>query len=131
MDTTTHPGGNSGSESTRPLPGKEQSPLVAGHGLAKVARHAADLRHDLDELIGQVPSLSAEALTAAKDEFLIKAESARHHVRHLREGMREQINQCVDATTERVREQPLKSLMAGIGVGVLVGLVMAARGNGR
>jgi len=130
-DTTTRPGSNAGSESPRPVPGKDQASLVAGHGLAQVARHAADLRQDLDELIGKVPSLSAEALSAAKDEFLSRAETAQRQVRHLRDGVRDQINQCVDATTEHVREQPLRSLMAGIGVGVLVGLVMASRGNGR
>jgi ElaB/YqjD/DUF883 family membrane-anchored ribosome-binding protein len=102
--------------------------VAAGKEVGQVAREeTADLRQDLDELIRQVPTMSAEAIATAKEQFLQKAELARRHARHLRDDMRAQFNQCVDATTEHVREQPLRSLAAGIGLGLLIGLIIAPR----
>lgn len=105
---------------------------MAGRDVGGVARQeAADLRRELDELISQVPTLSAAALAAAKEQFLQKAEVTRGRMRHLRDDMRQQFSHAVDATSDHVREQPLQSLAAGIGLGILIGLVIAARGRDR
>lgn len=104
----------------------------AGKQVGAVARsEASGLKRELDDLISRIPTLSGAALDEAKEEFLSKMNATRDAAKGISDNVRQQISQRAEDTAAYVKEQPLRSMGMAVGVGIILGLLMANRGGGR
>lgn len=104
----------------------------AGKQVGAVARgEAYGLKQELDDLISRIPTLSGAALSEAKEEFLSKMYATRDAAKGVSENVRLQISRRAEDTAAYVKEQPLRSMGMAVGVGIILGLLMANRGGGR
>ncbi|MFJ1257983.1 YqjD family protein [Cupriavidus sp. CuC1] len=104
----------------------------ASKQVGAVARSEAyGLKRELDDLISRIPTLSGAALDEAKEEFLSKMNATRDAAKGISENVRQQISRRAEDTAAYVKEQPLRSMSMAVGVGIILGLLMANRGGGR
>lgn len=74
----------------------------------------ADLKKDLDALLGKASTLTDRELRDARDRLFVKFGS-------VKEAAQEQIKHGVDLTSDYVKESPMQAVAIAAGVGLLLG----------
>lgn len=88
------------------------------------------LAKDLDDLLAQLPSLTGEAVEAAKRSFLAKAEQGSSRLQAMKETACHRMEHAQECVNDYVHQQPMRALGMALGVGVLLGAVLC-RPHGR
>jgi ElaB/YqjD/DUF883 family membrane-anchored ribosome-binding protein len=126
------------SGSTPPAGGMGRSALTNGattnEGASEpdtdnVPRGTLGLKAELDDLVMRLPTLTADAATQAKTEFLDAVERSKSAARGVVDDLRDQVDQRVQSTVAYVKERPLHSVGVGVGIGIVLGIVMSRRGR--
>lgn len=84
----------------------------------------ANLKSDLDALLGKASSLTDRELGVARDRLMTKFGSMRYAARDMASDAKQQLNQGMEMTTEYVKDKPLQSVAIATGVGLLVGAML-------
>lgn len=74
----------------------------------------ADLKKDLDALLGKASTLTDRELRDARDRLFVKFGS-------VKEAAQEQLKHGVDLTSDYVKESPMQAVAIAAGVGLLLG----------
>lgn len=82
------------------------------------------LARDLDDLLSQLPSLTGEAVSAAKKTFLAKAERGSSALHSLKSSASDRMSHAQECVTEYVHREPMRALGMALGVGMLLGAVL-------
>lgn len=81
---------------------------------SNLRRDLADLKKDLDALLGKASTLTDRELHDARDRLFVKFGSAR-------QVAQEQFKHGMDVTCDYVKESPLQAVAIAAGVGLLLG----------
>lgn len=81
---------------------------------ANLRSDLADLKKDLDTLLGKASTLTDRELRDARDRLFVKFGS-------VREAAQEQFKHGVDVTSDYVKESPMQAVAIAAGIGLLLG----------
>lgn len=103
---------------------------AASRSTAQLRASTDQLARDLDDLLSQLPSLTGEAMEAAKKTFLAKAERGSSALHSLKENACHRMENAQECARDYVHREPVRALGMAVGVGVLLGALMC-RPHGR
>ncbi|HWA63089.1 MAG TPA: hypothetical protein VG939_17045 [Caulobacteraceae bacterium] len=96
----------------------------------KSANNAADHgERSFSEAMTAAERTLAEATKAAEKAFKEGVEALRSQTKVYRENAGEQFDEAQRYLVERVKERPVTAALAGVGVGLLLGLLLSSRGK--
>lgn len=109
---------------------------------AAVKTVAADVAADVTEAAKAAERSFVDATEQARERLVAAAhrteaavreglESLRTHTRAYTETATEQFDEAQRYVVDRVKERPVTATLTGLGVGVLIGLLLASRGDRR
>jgi ElaB/YqjD/DUF883 family membrane-anchored ribosome-binding protein len=81
----------------------------------------------LNEALASAQQKIAESAKVAEKKLREHAETLRVQTKVYRENAGQQIDDAQRYVTERVKERPLTALMAGLGVGLVLGMLLSNR----
>lgn len=87
---------------------------LAGGNAGNLRSDLADLKKDLDALLGKASTLTDRELRDARDRLFVKFGS-------VKEAAQEQFKQGVDITSDYVKESPMQAVAIAAGIGLLLG----------
>lgn len=108
--------------------GSESETAKAKAALKSAATHAEQSFHEVAE---QAKASIAEAANRAEAAIREGLETFRAQSRTYADTANHQFDVAQKYVTERVKERPMTATLAGIGVGLLLGLLLAGRGDRR
>jgi len=86
-----------------------------------------NLKTDLDSLVTHAVDLTDAELSDAYEKLAGKLRNAKDSARALADKAGEQLHHGVDVTTDYVKGKPRQSLAIALGVGALIGILLARR----
>lgn len=92
----------------------EAEDLAGGSANSNLRGDLADLKKDLDALLGKASTLTDRELRDARDRLFVKFGS-------VKEAAQEQFKQGVDMTSDYVKESPMQAVAIAAGIGLLLG----------
>lgn len=98
------------------------------HSARNAARQAADHGHRaLDEAVATGERLIGEAARKAERAIRDSLETLRGQTRAYTDSAGQHMDEAQRYVVERVKERPVTATLTGLGVGLLVGLLLASR----
>ncbi|HEX2530840.1 MAG TPA: DUF883 domain-containing protein [Burkholderiaceae bacterium] len=97
---------------------------TAKQGAAVLREDLANLKNDLEALMGRASSLSDAELSDAYGKMMTKFSSMRYAAKGMAAEAGRQLNQGVDYTTSYVKDKPLQSVAIASGIGLVLGMLM-------
>ncbi len=92
----------------------ETSDQASANSTSHLRSDLADLKKDLDALLGKASTLTDRELRDARDRLFVKFGS-------VKEAAQEQLKHGVDLTSDYVKESPMQAVAIAAGVGLLLG----------
>ncbi len=86
-----------------------------------------NLKTDLDSLVTHAVDLTDAELSDAYEKLASKLHNAKDSARALADKASTQLHHGVEVTTEYVKERPRQSLALAVGIGALIGILLARR----
>lgn len=83
----------------------------------------ADLKRDLDALLGKASTLTDRELRDARDRLLARFGTMRVAAQDMAGQAQEQLNRGVDMTSEYVKERPMQAVAIAAGIGLVLGAI--------
>ena len=85
------------------------------------------LKTDLDSLVTHAVDLTDAELSNAYDKLVGKVSNVRQSARELADKAEHQLHYGIDVTKTYVKERPKQSVAIALGVGALIGILLARR----
>ena len=92
-------------------------------GSADLRSDLADLKRDLDALLGKASTLTDRELRDARDRLLARFGTMRVAAQDMAGQAQERLSQGVDMTSEYVKERPVQALAIAAGIGLVLGAI--------
>lgn len=105
----------------------EASDTAAASRSGSLRNELTTLKSELDTLMEHVATLSEAELRDAYSRIMERFSSVRYAAKGMAAQAGQQFNQRVDATTEYVKERPLKAVGIAVGAGLLLGMLLGRR----
>ncbi|REE85243.1 DUF883 family protein [Cupriavidus plantarum] len=96
----------------------------ASNSTSQLRAKGDQLARDLDDLISQLPSLTGEAVDAAKQKFLAKAERGSNALQSLTANACERMEHAQECAKDYVHREPVRALGMAAGIGFLLGALL-------
>lgn len=91
-------------------------------------KELATLRGDMGSLMGTIKDLTKQGASNVKDKAREQVDNGIEHLENAYEGLRQQGSAACEKVHKTVEEHPMGSVMVALGVGVVLGHLLA-RGN--
>ena len=101
----------------------EAEDLKGAGSTGDLRRDLADLKKDLDALLGKASTLTDRELRDARDRLLARFGTMRVAAQDMAGQAQEQLNRGVDMTSEYVKERPMQAVAIAAGIGLVLGAI--------